>query len=45
MLSIIKHLSTSPFLHEMNYHSQDKKKKRKREGKSVPKKDTIFHPK
>ena len=43
MLSIIKHLSTSPF--EMNYHSQDKKKKRKRKGKSVPKKDTIFHPK
>ena len=33
------------FLHEMNYHSQDKKKKRKRKGKSVPKKDTIFHPK
>ena len=44
MLSIIKHLYFT-FLHEMNYHSQDKKKKRKREGKSVPKKDTIFHPK
>jgi hypothetical protein len=28
----------------MNYHSQDKKKKRKRKGKSVPKKDTIFIP-
>lgn len=27
-----------------NYSLQDKKKKRKREGKSVPKKDTIFIP-
>lgn len=27
-----------------NYSLQDKKKKRKRKGKSVPKKDTIFIP-